>query len=115
MKHMTETIERAKILGFDVKAMDEVAAKASQLLKQGMVKEAEPFMRSIQDYMDSSLPAMVADYVSNSKSILIESKMLGKDITKAIGLIKEAKTAAQRGDYPQCLEYLVAFKKDTSG
>ncbi|MCK4717432.1 MAG: hypothetical protein KAT70_02090, partial [Thermoplasmata archaeon] len=107
-----ETIARAAYLGFEVKDIDKMVEKASVLVKEGKHKEAEPYIRNVQGFINSEIPGMVAEFMAGAKSLLIESKMLGKDITKAIGLVKEAKVAAKKEDYSQALEYLAAFRKE---
>ena len=94
--------------------MENQISKAEQLLKEGKNSEAQAAVLTVKQYLNSEVPYMIEGYMAGAKTILIEAKMLGKDISRAIGLVKEAKSAVERKDIVSAVEYLTAFKKDTS-
>lgn len=122
-----EYMEGRKILDSTERLMTEVHSlgmdtrEVERLLKQG--REAANrrdlpgslrFARQSQERLLQAVPDFVQSEMREARNALLEMKVRGSDLSKPVGILKEASTHVKNEEWSEAIRFLKEFQKETA-
>jgi hypothetical protein len=70
------------------------------------------FARQANDRILQTVPAFVQEEMRKARNELLELKMLGRDLSKPVGVLKEASARVKAEDWGEAVRFLKEFTKE---
>jgi tetratricopeptide (TPR) repeat protein len=110
----SQLIKDASILGIDTKESFELLAEGREAVNRKGWETATLFAKRAKEGVAKTLPKVLMEEMKSAKDSLLEIKMKGGDLRKAMGIYKQASIAMKKEDYSAALKYLRSFKSEVS-
>jgi tetratricopeptide (TPR) repeat protein len=114
LEEASELIKNAAILGIDTDESVGLLAEGRDAVNRKGWETATLFAKRAMDGVAKTLPNVLMDQMKGAKDSLLELKMKGGDLKKAMGIYKQASIAMKKEDYSAALKYLKSFKNEVS-
>jgi tetratricopeptide (TPR) repeat protein len=110
----SQLIKDASVLGIDTKESVELLAEGREAVNRKGWETATLFAKRAKEGVAKELPKVLMEEMKSAKDSLLELKMKGGDLRKAMGIYKQASIAMKKEDYSAALKYLRSFKGEVS-
>jgi tetratricopeptide (TPR) repeat protein len=114
LEEASELIKNAALLGIDTDESVGLLAEGREAVNRKGWETATLFAKRAMDGVAKTLPKVLMDEMKGAKDSLLELKMKGGDLRKAMGIYKQASIAMKKEDYSAALKYLKSFKNEVS-
>jgi tetratricopeptide (TPR) repeat protein len=108
----SELIKNATGLGIDTDESVGLLAEGREAVNRKGWETASLFAKRAMDVVAKTLPKVLMEEMKGAKDSLLELKMKGGDLKKAMGIYKQASIAMKKENYSAALKYLRSFKAE---
>jgi len=115
LEEASELISAASAMGIDAKESVELLAEGREALDRKGWETATLFAKRALDGVVETLPDVLMEEMKKAKDSLLELKMRGGDLRKAMGIYKQASIAIKKKEFSDALKYLKSFKGEVGG
>lgn len=108
----SELIKNATALGIDTDESIGLLAEGREAVSRKGWETATLFAKRAREVVAKTLPKALMEEMKGAKDSLLELKMKGGDLKKAMGIYKQASISMKKEDYSAALKYLKSFKAE---
>ncbi len=102
-------------LGMDLRDAERLLRQGRESLERRDVAGALRFGQQAQERMKRDVPAFVQDQMRKARNELLDLKVRGNDLSRPIGILKEASTFVKREAWGDALRQIREFHKAVQG
>ncbi|MFQ5884342.1 MAG: zinc ribbon domain-containing protein [Thermoplasmata archaeon] len=114
LEEASQLAKDAGALGIDIKEAVGLIAEGKEALNRKGWETAILFAKRSTEGLAKALPEVLLEEMKKAKDSLLELKMKGGDLRRAMGIYKQASLSMQKGDYSGVLSHLRVFKQEVS-
>jgi hypothetical protein len=96
----------------DTQGLDRLLRQARELLDRRDVAAALRLGRQAKDRLNRDVPAFVQEAMRKARSELLDLKLKGNDLSRPIGILKEASTSVKQESWIDALRQIREFHKE---
>ncbi|MEE9115829.1 MAG: zinc ribbon domain-containing protein [Thermoplasmata archaeon] len=108
----SELIKNATALGIDTDESLSLLAEGREAVNRKGWETAALFAKRAKEVVAKTLPGVLMEQMKGAKDSLLELKMRGGDLRRAMGIYKQASIAMKKEDYSAALKHLKSFKAE---
>jgi rubrerythrin len=105
-------LQEARTMGMDTQGLDRLLRQARELLDRRDVAAALRLGRQAKDRLNRDVPAFVQEAMRKARSELLDLKLKGNDLSRPIGILKEASTSVKQESWIDALRQIREFHKE---
>lgn len=115
LEEASQLVKDATALGIDTEEAVGLIAEGREALNRKGWETAVLFAKRSTEGLAKDLPEVLREEMRKAKESLLELKMKGGDLRKAMGIYKQASLSMKKEDYSEALRHLKVFKQEVPG
>jgi RNA polymerase subunit RPABC4/transcription elongation factor Spt4 len=117
-RKILESTERlmaeVRSLGMDTREIERLLRQGREAADRRDLPGSLRFARQSQERLLQAVPGFVQTEMREARNALLEMKVHGSDLTKPVGILKEASAHVKNEEWSEAIRYLKEFQKETS-
>ena len=109
-----DLIEDSVVVGVDATEAKRVIARANEALERRKWEQSELEAGRAKDIILKQLPKYLDKEMKKARDMLLEMKVGGGDLTKPIGILKQASIHLKREEYADAVHFVKLFREEVS-
>ncbi len=105
-------IDDSAIIQVDLAEANKALVRARDALRVKQWDQAEAEARRAKDYVMRELPVKLTKEMKQARDFLLDMKVKGGDLTKPIGILKQASIHLKREEYQEAVHYVRLFRQE---
>jgi RNA polymerase subunit RPABC4/transcription elongation factor Spt4 len=99
-------------LGMDVQEVERLSKESREALDRRDADGASHIAKQAHERLLKDVPVFVDGQMKKARDILLDIKVRGGDVSKPVGMLKEAKAHAEKDEWDESLRFLREFFKE---
>lgn len=109
-----DLLEDSSVLGVEFTEAKKALSKAKDALDKRRWDQSEIEAGKARDYVMRELPKYLDKEMKRARNLLLDMKVKGGDLTKPIGILKQASIHLKREEYGDAIHYVKLFRREIS-
>lgn len=108
-------LEDSNILDVDFPEAKKALSRAKDALDKKRWDQSELEASKAREYVMKELPKYLDKEMKRARNMLLDMKVKGGDLTKPIGILKQASIHLKREEYEDAIHYVKLFRQEVNG
>jgi len=105
-------VDESAALGVDTLEAKRAITRASEALEKRKWEQSELEAGRARDIVMKQLPKQLDKEMKHARNVLLDLKVKGGDLTKPIGILKQASIHLKREEYADAVHYVMLFRQE---
>jgi RNA polymerase subunit RPABC4/transcription elongation factor Spt4 len=105
-------LKEVRSMEMDVRDVERLEKQSRDAMDRRDLVNGLRFARQANDRILQTVPAFVQEEMRKARNELLELKMLGRDLSKPVGVLKEASARVKAEDWGEAVRFLKEFTKE---
>jgi len=107
-----QLVQAVRAMGMDIASSEKLLRHARESMDRKDIVGALRIGKQVQDRLKRDVPAFVHEHMRKARSQLLDLKLKGNDLTKPIGILKEASTFVKQEAWAEALRQIREFYRE---